>query len=146
MLIASLIICCLILDFTLIGFIPKTFNIWPSLEDLIPTKQQLDKLEFHTFETDIEGKFRNSMFEKRYQYTVALLTNDFFIIKNTLLTYLFSVPNHSIESYKIKKTILGKKLIFYVNIEGKQHYIKILPINLRAWISKVSEMGFPEIK
>jgi hypothetical protein len=141
MLIGSLILCFVILDFSLIGFLPKVLKIWPSLSDLISKDEILLKLEYHTFETNIKGQFMDSKFEKRYQYKPTLLTREFFIVRNTHFTYVFSVPTKSINGFKIKKSIGRKMLILNLTLADKERYIKIWPININGWVGGLSKLG-----
>ena len=104
----------------------------------------LYKLEFHTFKTDIKGKFMDSRFEKRYQYTPVILTPNFFIVRNTRLTYLFSVPTKSIVGYKIKRSLGRKILMIYITVDGKKKYVQIWPINIKVWLSELTKLGLEE--
>jgi len=133
-----------ILDFSLIGFFPKAFKIWPSLSDLISKDEILFKLEYHTFETNIKGQFMDSRFEKRYQYTPTLLTRDFFIVRNTYFTYVFSVPIKSINGFKIKKSIGREILILGLTLADKERYIKVWPIDINGWVDGLSKLGLEQ--
>ena len=118
----AFILCILLLDFTIVGFLPSKLGIWTSLKDLITGDILIEDSAYLSVQTDIKGKYVDSMINQRVGYKSLILTKGFLIVKNTYLTSLLNIKTDSIKRITTKKALLGKKLILYLEINNEDKY------------------------
>ena len=133
----------LLIDFTIIGYLPKIFGIWPPISEL-GKKRPLIESYPHWIKTNIKVRFIESMVNNRMGYKTVTLTEDQIFLKNTRLTYLLKIDIPSVRYFEIEKNIFGKyiKLIFSEN--GDDLFFSFKPNNFTDWLHYLSNLGLIE--
>ena len=144
LIIISTILCTTLFDFTVTGFLPKYFNIWPALNNLLGEvliEQSLFLWSTLNFKIDTFG-YREIGTRQRRNLRLAL-TSKFLLLKNTRRTYVWKVDHKSINSYEVKLSIVGKIIILHFSQEGKPQSLEFRPVDLEEWSNRLSEIGIP---
>ena len=133
----------LLIDFTIIVYLPKIFGIWPPISEL-GKKRPLIESYPHWIKTNIKVRFIESMVNNRMGYKTVTLTEDQIFLKNTRLTYLLKIDIPSVRYFEIEKNIFGKyiKLIFSEN--GDDLFFSFKPNNFTDWLHYFSNLGLIE--
>ena len=133
----------LLIDFTIFGYLPKIFGIWPPISEL-GKKRPLIESYPHWIKTNIKVRFMESMVNNRMGYKTVTLTEDQIFLKNTRLTYLLKIDIPSVRYFEIEKNIFGKyiKLIFSEN--GDDLFFSFKPNNFTDWLHYFSNLGLIE--
>ncbi|MCP3872889.1 MAG: hypothetical protein GY699_07010 [Desulfobacteraceae bacterium] len=130
----------ILLDFTIIGFIPEKFGIWGSLRKENLTKLIEDSVQF-SIRTDITGKYIDSMINNRVAYKSVILTPKYILVKNTYLTYLMKIKVNSVDSYEIKNELIGSRIKLNLKIQGSTNIFEFSTKNSKQWIQKLEKMN-----
>ena len=104
LLITSIILCIVLFDFALIGILPKYFKIWPALDSSIGKRLIEESSMFSIIKVDFEYNvwgYRSGGLTLRINDWRLLLTSNFFLIKNTRLTYVWKVDIKSIKFFEV---------------------------------------------
>lgn len=138
-LILTIILGIILIDFAIIGFLPKILKIWPSLSTLdIRHLLVEDPLIFPYIKTNIKGPLYDEQKffwnRKRVSYKSLILTRKYLIVKNTRLTSLTSYNVDSIQSYTIKKKIRGDEVTIVFVIDRENKYFKFRTHLADEWI------------
>ena len=144
LIILSIIGVIILIDFTLIGFIPEKLEIWGSLKKVVHQKLIEDTAQY-SINTDITGKYIDSMINHRVGYKGLILTSDALIVKNTYLTYLLKIDNCTIESYEIKTGLAVKRFKLNLKIQKNTKFIEFSTNKYARWIQEFSALNIPEI-
>jgi hypothetical protein len=143
LLILSIFGAIILLDFTLIGVIPEKLGIWGSLKKVVHQKLIEDTAQY-SINTDITGKYIDSMINNRIGYKGLILTSEALIVKNTYLTYLLNIDNSTIESYEIKTGIAVKRFKLNLKIQKNTKVFEFSTNKYARWIQEFSALNIPE--
>lgn len=141
--ICSILFCLLLLDFTIIGFLPKILRIWQPLKGL-SEDTLIEDTAFYSIKTDIRRESGNPIITNRINYKSIILTPKNLIVKNTFLTYLLRISIESIDHYHTEKHTIGEKIILYLTINGKKHIFQFRSKNPKIWIKEFDKLGIVE--
>ena len=141
----SIIICLIIVDFLLVGLVPKLIGIWPALSDYIDATQKPKTLKFYTIKTNSDNKLFQSLINYRVQILKIVLTEKFLIIRNTLLTCLTPIKIDEIKYYTVESGIKGKRLHLAFDENGAERYLKFWPDNLQEWEAALKNIEFKSV-
>jgi len=138
----SVVGCIILFDFAITGLIPLKTGISPAINDLNLGKLLIEEF-FSTFKTDLENFKKQG---RRIHWKSAILTERYFLIKLTRLTYKFSVHVENIKRFEVIKSLTGKriKLIFSENNEEK--FFEFNPRNSEEWKKQLISLGIKEEK
>ena len=128
------------IDFTIIGFLPKVFGIWPSINGARIKKPLIESYP-HWVDTNIKGKFIESMINKRMGYKTVFLSEDEIILRNTRLTYLVKIDIPSIKFFKVKRNVFGKYIKLVLTVNGDELFFSFKPRYFNDWLSWLSNIG-----
>jgi len=140
----SIILCMLLLDFALIGFLPKYLNIWPALDSSIGRiliEQSLVpgcKRDFKYLALGYRSRGPRSN-ELR-----LLLTTKFLLIKNTRMTYVWRIDIKSINFFEVKNSIAGKIVVFHFTQDDQTHFLEFRTFELENWLKRLEEVGITD--
>ncbi len=140
LIIASTIIVVILLDFTLIGFLPEKFGIWESLKKVTHEKLIEDTVQY-SITTDITEKYVDSMINNRVGYKSLILTPEALIVKNTYLTYLLKIENDSIKSYEIKNELIGERFKLNLKIQESNNVFEFSTNQAEKWIQEFKKLN-----
>lgn len=143
LIICSILFCLILLDFTIIGFLPKILRIWPPLKELCEDKL-IEDSAYYSLKTDIRRASGNPIITSRINYKSIILTSKNLIVKNTFLTYLLRINIESIDHYHIKKHTIGKTIILYLTIEGKKKFFQFRSKKTEVWVREFDKLGIVE--
>jgi hypothetical protein len=143
LIILSIIGAIILLDFTLIGFIPEKLEIWGSLKKVAHQKLIEDTAKY-SMNTDITGKYIDYMINNMIGYKALILTSEALIVKNTYLTYLLKIDNSTIESYEIKTGIAVKRFKLNLKIQKNTKVFEFSTNKYARWIQEFSALNIPE--
>lgn len=141
----STILCVILFDFAVTGFLPKYFIIWPALNNQLGEvliEQSLFLWSTQNFKIEEFGY--RKIGTKQRKYLRLVLTTKFFLLKNTQRTYVWKIDHKSINSYEVKYSIVGKIIILHFSQEGESQSLEFRPADLKDWSNRLSEVGVPE--
>ncbi|MFH2059318.1 MAG: hypothetical protein ABIJ59_10500 [Pseudomonadota bacterium] len=141
--ILSIVGAVILLDVTLIGFIPEKFGIWGSLKKEVQEKLIEDTVQY-SISTDITGKYINSMINNRVGYKSLILTPEALIVKNTRMTYLLKIDISKIASYEVKNELIGKRFKLNLKIQETKRLFEFSTNNYKRWVKEFSKLNISE--
>ena len=138
--IASIILCLVIIDVTLIGILPRAFGIWYPYFSYVNQKNIIEKCLLYSFSTNLGHDLWSSHAAYRIHILYFVISEEYLIIRNTFLTCLPPIIINDIESARIKNCLIGKRLIFKFKSNGKK-YFKVRIRETNDWESKFASLG-----
>lgn len=144
-LICAILFGLLILDISLIGFLPKVLNIWPSIRNL-KDNVLIEDTAFYSIKTNIIGKNGKPIISKRINYKSIILTPDCLIVRNTFFTYLLRIDTREIKFYDIHNKLIGKIINLHIIIEDKEYFFQVRTKQSENWIKEFARIGITEKK
>ena len=142
LIVISIVGCIILFDFAITGLIPSKIGISPALSDLNLNEILIEEF-FSNFKTNIET-FKSQ--GSRIHWKSAILTDEYFLVKLTRLTYKFSVEVDSIIKFEIIKGISGKRIKLTFLKKNEKNYFEFNPRNIDEWIKQLSNIGIEEVK
>lgn len=144
LIIFTIVIGFLLIDFSIIGFLPKVIGIWPAINGAKIKKPLIESYP-HWVDTNIKGKFIDSMVNNRMGYKTVFLSEDQIVLKNTRLTYLVKINVPSIKYFEIKRNVWGKYIKIYFTENGAELFFSFKPRYFDDWLSCLSKIGIEEV-
>ncbi len=130
----------ILIDFLLIGFLPPVFGVWPRIKDL-GNNPPIMESSLIGANTNIKGKYIDSMVNNRRGYQAAVLTKDHFYLKVNRLNYLLKIDVSSIKSIETAKGLLLKSLIMRLSNNGDDCYFEMSSTKLKEWLESFQSIG-----
>ena len=137
----AVIVCLLLVDFALIGVLPSKIGIWPSLKDFVKGDILIEDTANLSVHTDIEGKYVESMINRKVGYKSLILTPKYLIVKNTRLTSLLNIGTDCIKRIDTKKALLGNKIILHLKMDDEDKRLEFTTKRRGDWIDAFSRIG-----
>ncbi len=147
LLIISIILCMVLLDFALIGFLPKYLNIWPALDSSVGKRLIEESSMFSKIKVDFEYNvwgYQSGGLTLRINDWRLLLTSSFLLIKNTRLTYVWKISIESIKFFEVKDSIAGKIIVFHFTQDDQAHFLEFRSFELKNWLKRLAEVGITD--
>ena len=139
-LVASILLCLIIVDFTLIGFLPRIFKVWLPIDVYVTKNNILGKSALYSFSTNLKHKAWDAKAAYRVQLLYFVVSEDYLIIRNTILTCLPPIRISDIKKFKTKNCLVGIKLYFKIGLEGKK-YFKVRVHDTHNWAETFKRIG-----
>ncbi len=137
----TILIGLLVVDYTVVGFIPMLISAWPKYQDYTENENILWQSRIHRIATNLDQKlfFRHSRHRASFNYQLVV-TEKFLLIKNTLLTCLPPMKTTDISHFEIGKGFMGKKAIL---LYGKQQgtYLAFQIKDIRGLVAVFNRIG-----
>jgi hypothetical protein len=111
-----------VIDYVFIGFVPMIFGAWPKTKSFILKDEILLKSPIHGLKTNIEHNlFFNHIRNRTSFFNELIVSNNWLLIKITLLTCLPPINNKTIKSYRFSRGLLGKRIELSIENGKKNH-------------------------
>ncbi len=143
-LILTCLICFLVIDYVVIGSVPMLVGAWPRTRNFISKDEVLFQSPIHGLRTNINKDMYFYHIGYRTSFFSHLIVSDsWLLVKNTLLTCLPPINTKNITGYRIKRGLLGKRTVLFIE-NGKKKYLSFRTKDKDQLASILYKLGINE--